>query len=443
MLATGALDSLWNKIDGLAAAGLGKNAGMVVGVLRGGERRVAGYGLLDAGRQPPDEHSICEIGSVTKVFTALVLANMVLRGEVALDDPVRKYLPSTVQMPTWRGREITLLHLATHTSSLPRLPGNLSKTIKDQANPYANYQVSYLYEFLSGYKLRYPIGSREEYSNLGMGLLGHVLELVAGKCYEELVRDRILRPLSLNDTTITLNPDQQGRLAPGHTSDGKVTANWDTPALAGCGALRSTVNDTLSFIAASMNPVTSPLAQAVRLCQRLYPKTAKPQASWKAYSLALLLSGLSLLVQWQFGLVPGNAQFALALFAPMLVVAWFGGLGAGLLATAATVAGTCFLQHDHNFGWWVGLLFGGGASIAISRRAGLSGRGAMLAWQYQRLYQFDRGPRMVWHNGGTGGYASFVGFTRETEAAVVVLANSEKSVDLVGVEVLKLLNQET
>jgi CubicO group peptidase (beta-lactamase class C family) len=443
MLATGSLEPLWNKIDGLAAAGLGKNAGMVVGVLRGGERRVAGYLVLDAGRQPPDEHSICEIGSVTKVFTALVLADMALRGEVALDDPVRKYLPSTVQMPTWRGREITLLHLATHTSSLPRLPGNLSKTIKDQANPYANYQVSDLYEFLSGYKLRYPIGSREEYSNLGMGLLGHVLELAADRCYEVLVRERILRPLALNDTTITLNPDQQGRLAPGHTPDGKVTANWDTPALAGCGALRSTAKDTLSFMAASMNPGTSPLSQAARLCQRLYPKTEKPQGSWEAYSLALLLSGLSLLVQWQFGLVPGNAQFVLALFAPMLVGAWFGGVGPGLLATAATVAGTYFLQHDHNFGWWVGLLFGGGASFAISRRAGLRGRGVMLAWQYQRLYPFDRGPRMVWHNGGTGGYASFVGFTRETEAAVVVLANSEQSVDSVGVDVLKLLNQET
>lgn len=67
----------------------------------------------------------------------------------------------------------------------------------------------------------------------------------------------------------------------------------------------------------------------------------------------------------------------------------------------------------------------------------------MLAWQYQSLYLFDRGPRMVWHNGGTGGCASFVGFTRESEVAVVVLANSEKSVDSVGVDILKLLNEET
>ena len=416
---------------------------MVVGALRGGEQRVAGYGVLDAGRQPPDEHSIFEIGSVTKVFTTLVLADMVLGGEVALDDPAQKYLPSTVQMPTWRGQEITLLHLATHTSSLPRLPSNLSKTIKDQANPYANYQVGDMYEFFSGYKLRRPIGSREEYSNLGMGLLGHVLGLVAGKSYEDLVSERILRPLALNDTSITLNPDQQTRQAPGHTSDGKGTANWDTPALPGCGALRSTMNDVLSFMAASMNPATSPLAQPVRFCQRLYPKTAKPRLSWKAYSVALVLSGLSVLLQWYFGLIPGNGRFALAAFMPMLLAAYYGGLGPGLLATVATVAGTYALQHEQNLAWWVGLLLGGITSLAVSRRPGLRDRGAMLAWQHRRLFPFDRGPRMVWHNGGTGGYASFVGFVRETEAAVVVLANSEKSVDSVGVDVLKLLNQET
>jgi CubicO group peptidase (beta-lactamase class C family) len=443
MSAINSLNAVWGKVSEIATAGLGKNAEMVLGVLQGDERRMGGYGVLDAGLQPPDEHTIFEIGSITKVFTTLVLADMVLRGEVALDDPAQKYLPETVQMPTWQGQQISLLHLATHTSSLPRLPDNLEKTIKDQANPYANYQVSDMYEFLSSYKLKRPIGSKEAYSNLGMGLLGHVLGLVAGKSYEELVRERILRPLGLNDTSITLNSDQQKRVAPGHTSDGKITANWDTPSLLGAGALRSTVQDVLSFMAGCMNPTTSPLAQAVRLCQRLYPKTANPRPPWKAYSLVLLLSGLSLLVQWSFGLVPGNEPFVLTLIGPTLVAAWFGGLGPGLVATLATVAGTYFLQLDHNFGWWMALLLGGGISFLISRRPGLRDRGAMLGWLHQRLYMFDRGPRLVWHNGGTGGYASFVGFTRETEAAVVVVANSEKSVDFVGVEVLKLLNQET
>jgi CubicO group peptidase (beta-lactamase class C family) len=445
MAAINTLNPLQSKIRDLATAGLGKHAGIVVGILRGGDQWVAGYGRFDSGQQPPDEDAIFEIGSVTKVFTTLVLAEMVLRGDVALDDPAQKYLPSTLQMPKWRGQEITLFHLATHTSSLPRLPANLWKTIKDRANPYANYQVSDMYECLSGYKLKRPIGGRVEYSNLGMGLLGHILGLVAGKSYEELVSERILRPLGMNHTSIALSPEQQGRLAPGHTSRGKVTANWDIPALAGCGALRSTAGDVLRFMAASMNRATSPLAEAVQLCQRL-SKTRKALPSWKGYVLALLLSGLGVFAQWHFGLAPGDQSFALAVVEPGIFAGGLLGLAPGLLATATTVAGTYFLQHGHNFNWWLGLVVGGVLSLSTFfalRRSGLRNRRVMLGWQYQRLYLFKRGPRLVWHNGRTGGYASFVGFILETEAAVVVLANSAKSVDSVGVKILKLLNRET
>jgi len=448
MAAINTLTPLQSRIRDLATAGLGKHAGIVVGIRRGGDQWVAGYGSFDAGQRPPDEDAVFDIGSTTKVFTTLVLAEMVVRGEVALDDPAQKYLPGTLQMPRWRGQEITLFHLATHTSSLPRLPANLWKTIKDQANPYANYQVSDLYEFLSGYKLKRPIGSRVEYSNLGMGLLGHILGLVAGKSYEELVSEHILRPLGMKNTSITLSPDQQGRLAPGHTSRGKVTANWDIPTLAGAGALRSTVGDLLRFLAASMNCATGPLAKAVQLCQRLYPKTRKSLPSWKDYALALLLSGLGVLAQWHFGLAPGDVFFVLAVVWPGIFAGAHLGLAPGLLAAATTVAGTYFLQHGHNFNWWVELVVGGvfsSFSFFALRRSGLRNRRVMLGWQYQRLYllPFPRGPRFVWHNGGTGGYASFVGFIREREAAVVVLANSAKSVDSVGVEILKLLNRET
>src|SRR5262245_30458372 len=135
MAAINGLNPLQSQIRDLATAAIGKNAGIVVGILRGGDPWVAGYGSFDLGQQPPDEDATFEIGSVTKVFTTLVLAEMVLRGEVALDDPAQKFLPSTVQMPKWRGEEITLFHLATHTSSLPRLPRNLWKTVKDVANP--------------------------------------------------------------------------------------------------------------------------------------------------------------------------------------------------------------------------------------------------------------------------------------------------------------------
>jgi CubicO group peptidase (beta-lactamase class C family) len=442
MPAPKSLDAVWATISETARAGLGKNAGLGLGVVWGGERRVGAFGVLDTGGQSPDEKTIFEIGSVTKVFTALLLADMVLRGEVSLDDPVRKYLPATVHMPTWQGEEITLLHLATHTSSLPRLPENLEKTIEDPANPYANYQVSDMYEFLSGHKLRRPLGSREEYSNLGMGLLGHVLGLVAGKSYEELVTERILRPLGMNDTSITLSDDQQSRLAPGHARDGKLTLNWDTPALPGCGAFRSTASDMLAFIEANMSPGTSPLAPAIRLCQRFYPMSAASGSSSKGYAVAILVSGLSVFLQWLFGLVPGNLPFGLATLVPILLAAWYGGIGPGLIATAATTAATYALQHHHGFAWWFVLLLGAAMSVFFSRRSRQRRRGTMLAWQYQRL-GFGRGPLMVWHNGGTGGYASFVCFAREAEAAVVVLSNSEESVDSVGDGVLTTLIRET
>lgn len=437
-----ALNALRNKIRDLATARLGKNAGMVVGVVRRGETWAAGFGALDAERQPPDEDTIFEIGSITKVITTLLLAEMVKRGEVALDEPVQKYLPGNVQAPKWRDQEITLFHLATHTSSLPRLPTNFWNTVKDRDNPYANYQASDLYEFLSGYRLKRPIGSRVEYSNLGMGLLGHVLGLAAGKSYEELASERVLRPLGMNDTSIALRPEQQGRLAPGHAANGKLAAPWDIPALAGCGAMRSTARDLLRFAAASMNAEASPLADAVELCQRLRPKACIARRSWKAYAFALLFSGLSIGAQWQFKLAPGDPSFVLAIWEPIILVAAYCGLAPGLLTTGACVAGAHFLQGGHKFVWWSNLLLGAAVSFFASRYLRSRDRELMLGWQHQQLYRFNRGPRFVWHNGRVGGYASFLGFIREKEVAVVVLANSAKSVDAVGVNVLKLLDQE-
>src|SRR5262249_49992614 len=109
------------------------------------------------------------IGSDTKTFTALLFADMTERDDIRLDDPVRKYLPESVNVPTRNGKEITLHQLATHTSGLPCVPNNLDPHRAD--NPYAEYSDDKLYAFLSGYKLTRDPGSASEYSNLGMGLL--------------------------------------------------------------------------------------------------------------------------------------------------------------------------------------------------------------------------------------------------------------------------------
>ena len=180
-----------------------QSVGIVIGVIEPAGRRVVAYGNLDEGdKRPLDGDTIFEIGSVTKVFTSLLLADMVQRGEVALTDPVARYLPSQVKMPERGGRQITLQDLATHTSGLPRLPSNLNP--KDPANPYADYSVDQLYQFLSGYQLTRDIGSQSEYSNLGGGLLGHVLARRAGMDYEALVKSRICEPLGMKSTGITL-----------------------------------------------------------------------------------------------------------------------------------------------------------------------------------------------------------------------------------------------
>jgi CubicO group peptidase (beta-lactamase class C family) len=141
------------------------------------------------------------------------------------------------------------LHLATHASGLPRMPDNFAPA--DAGNPFADYDEKHMYDFLSHHKLRRPPGSYE-YSNYGMGLLGSVLALRAGKSYEDLVAERLLKPLGLNHTRIALTEDDKLNLAPPYNADLRPDRNWDLAALAGAGALRSTADDCLKLLDAAM-----------------------------------------------------------------------------------------------------------------------------------------------------------------------------------------------
>jgi CubicO group peptidase (beta-lactamase class C family) len=135
------------------------------------------------------------------------------------------------------------------------------------SNPYADYAVADLYGFLARHQLRREPGAEYEYSNLGLGLLGHALALKGGATYEEVLRRRVLDPLGLGDTRIALTPDLRTRLAPGHDQAGHRVANWDIPTLAGAGALRSTAADMLTYLAAHLNPPATPLGRALRAAQ--------------------------------------------------------------------------------------------------------------------------------------------------------------------------------
>jgi CubicO group peptidase (beta-lactamase class C family) len=315
-----------------------QGVGIVVGVIEPQGRRIVTYGAVDPGdSRPLTGDTVFEIGSTTKVFTSLLLADMVRRGEVALSDPVAKYLPAEVKVPERHGRVITLLDLSTHTSGLPRLPSNLQP--KDSANPYVDYTAELLYQFLSTYQLPRDIGSEFEYSNLGAGLLGFALARRAGMGYEQLVHTRIAGPLGMKSTGIALTPDMKARLAVGHNAELKPVPNWDFDALAGCGALRSDANDLLTFLAANLGYIKSPLAPAM--------------ASMRA----------------------------------------------------------------------------------VRRPTGTASLGEIgLGWLIVKPSSYE----IVWHNGGTGGYRSFVGFVPSTRVGVVVLSNTftATGVDDIGMHLL-------
>ena len=223
-----------------------------VGIVRGQELVYArAFGVADRETsRPATPETVYRIGSVTKVFTSTLLAVLRDQGTVRLDDAVATYLPEGVRLPSDpRGaRPMTLRHLATHTSGLPRLPVNLKPRGDD---PYGGYTVDALYDGLGRTRLDFPTGSDYSYSNLGVGLLGHVLERAAGKSYEELLKQYLLEPLGMDDTHITLGPDQRARLATGYQEKvpTRRAADWDLGCLAAAGALASTVPDLARFLA--------------------------------------------------------------------------------------------------------------------------------------------------------------------------------------------------
>lgn len=316
--------------------------GVIIGIVDEQGTRYYGYGEVALqGESKPNKDTVYEIGSVSKTFTATLLADMVLKGELGLNDPVQAFLPDSVAIPQRNGDQITLAHLSTHHSALPRMPDNFSP--ENQLNPYADYTVQNMYDFLSTYTLTRDIGETGEYSNLGVGLLGHVLSLKAETDYENLVSERILQPLSMDSSAITFSDSMSERLAPAYAVNGGIlfqVENWDLPTFAGAGAIRSTAEDMLQYLAVNIGLIDSPLSSAMELAQQ-------PRENFGA----------------------GNTKIGL--------------------------------------GW-------------------------IIVGEGENSYH--------WHNGGTGGYHSFVGFSTVNKRGVVVLANSTNTHDDIGHH---LLNPES
>ena len=219
--------------------------GVTIGVVSHGARRVLSYGAAK-----PD--SVYEIGSVSKTFTALLLAQMVEQGKVNLDDPVRELLPAgTVAKPA-SGAEITLLDLSDQHSGLPRMPDNFHPA--DPANPYADYNAKLLYEFIGKQGVAIPPNAPFMYSNLGVGLLGQALADRAEMSYADLLREEVTGPLGMHDTAIGLTPEMKARFIEGHDGQHRAAHAWDLDAFAGAGGIRSTAEDMLTYLEAQLHP---------------------------------------------------------------------------------------------------------------------------------------------------------------------------------------------
>jgi CubicO group peptidase (beta-lactamase class C family) len=254
------------------------NAAIVVGLVDPNGTQFYGYGnMSNANPITVDKDTIFAIGSITKVFTTILLADMVNSGLVNLDDPIEKYFPPSVKAPTYNGQKIILENLATHTSGLPEFPGshcvsNFNGTDDEdslQARLFfiecdKNYTFDQLYQDLSNTTLTSEPGSKFEYSTFGISLLGHILALKSGISYDRLLEERILNVLGMNSTSIVLSDAQKSRLAIGHLN-GKELPFWNTSRpIAPAGGLHSSVADMLKFASANLGLIDTKINTAMK-----------------------------------------------------------------------------------------------------------------------------------------------------------------------------------
>ncbi|BBM81970.1 serine hydrolase [Candidatus Uabimicrobium amorphum] len=311
------------------------NVGVVVGVYqKDKEDVVLSYGFSDkTTQQKTNVQTVFEIASISKAFTGILLSKMILENKLAMDDTIDKFIDIDSEVG-----KITLQHLVTHTSGLPSLPTNI--TPKDIDNPYTSYTDENILDFLRKYKLTRKPGKQYQYSNLGVGLLGKILQIQAKKSYESMVKEEICQPLSMSHTAIT--KDKKWQVAVGHDLDLTPVPFWDWPVLQGAGSLHSNVKDGLRFIKENI------------AAHHAQPKTTLQQALVKSHKTLRHVSG----------------------------------------------------------------------KLKIG-----------TAWH-------KLGEDVVWHNGGSGGFRSFLGFNPQREIGIIVLTNTANSLDYVGFNILNFLSGE-
>ena len=268
-------NSLEEEVDFIA--GKYVKVGAMVGIINKQQQKlVYSYGSKSIDQNnPPDANTAFDIGSITKTFTAILAADMYIKG-IIQDDIVEHYLPSTgITMPTKDNVEITFLHLLTHTSGIPRTPHEIGSTYPlppgyDIENPYAAYTTEQVYDYLTNYCiLEFTPGTWWEYSNTGMGLVGHVVGLIDGTSYQTILTRDIFDVLAMNSSSLLLTDDQLLNQALGHDSNKKIvpffTAN---DIFQGAGMIKSTLNDMFKYLEANMGLINTPLRNAMDLTHK-------------------------------------------------------------------------------------------------------------------------------------------------------------------------------
>ena len=242
----------------------GKHQALFVGIVDEGNVDYYYYGSTAKDERPIDENTIFEIGSVTKVFTTLLLADMVENGQIDLSDPIDKFLPDDVVIPSKNGKKITILDLATHTSGLPRFPDDFPVL---DSNTMHEYDREKMYDFLSSVEISREIGSQYEYSNIGVSLLGHIISLQAGQEYEKLVKERILDNFGMESTCIKQCSGLRDQFAKPHSFGNQVGELNLSKDMVGAGEIRSSGKDMLVFLSHAMGLKESSLKNSFELAQ--------------------------------------------------------------------------------------------------------------------------------------------------------------------------------
>lgn len=245
-------------------------AGITVAVIKNGKVETYSYGESKKGKkQLPDVNkTMFEIGSISKTFTAILLADEVVKGKMSLEDPISKYLPDSIPNMVFNGIPITLKTLSNHSSGFPRLPMNLYQKGDDANNPYQNYDEKRMFTYLKNFKPYREVGVNYDYSNFAVGLLGNILARQNSTNYEQLLTEKICKPLEMKHTKITIQGTDNQYFAQGYDEKGKEAHTWDLNTLAGAGGIRSTTNDMVKYVEANMNKAPKRLQDAIGLTQK-------------------------------------------------------------------------------------------------------------------------------------------------------------------------------